>query len=372
MGVKTNTITINGRTYDAVTGKPISDQAKPAAALDRKKHNHSPSDNKSKSRATAPSNAKTKRSLGPPAPLHRTQKSKTLMRQAVKKPAHPVRSISVSGLASQPKHIVVNPDGSTRKKHQTTHAKSPQITKFALSHSVKTRTAAIPVVPAPHHTAPHHTAPHHTESKHAKPEIRHSYDISTTPPAPVVKKDSVPLKELHKDLFETALQGSKSHTASKHHSHRTTRKQRYVRIGASALAVFLLLAFAAYRNAPSIALKRASGIIGFSARIPGYRPSGFSSAGPIRYEPGNVTINYRSNSDDRAYTVSQSEAKVNDSVLGLHLESGNEYREIKVKGTTGYTYNGSNLTWVKDGVLYTIEGDSQLSTEQLVKIANSL
>jgi hypothetical protein len=42
------------------------------------------------------------------------------------------------------------------------------------------------------------------------------------------------------------------------------------------------------------------------------------------------------------------------------------------KGLTIYMYDGSHATWVNQGVWYTIEGDSLLDTEQLLRIATSL
>jgi len=37
-----------------------------------------------------------------------------------------------------------------------------------------------------------------------------------------------------------------------------------------------------------------------------------------------------------------------------------------------YVYNGSNATWINNGVRYTIEGDSSLSIDQLLKITASI
>jgi hypothetical protein len=179
-----------------------------------------------------------------------------------------------------------------------------------------------------------------------------------------------PLREIHKDLFETAIQKADTHKTKKLRARHSSR--RIIRLGASALTVVALLAFFAYQNIPNLALKRASGTIGFNARIPGYQPAGFGLSGPVNYERGRVTINFKSNSDSRAYTITQLATHNTDQSLINTFLRNRTYQTVNVNQQTGFVYDGSNMTWIRNGVWYNIEGSSFLSADQLVHIASSL
>jgi hypothetical protein len=52
-------------------------------------------------------------------------------------------------------------------------------------------------------------------------------------------------------------------------------------------------------------------------------------------------------------------------------KAGDNYITYNERGLTIYTYN-SNAAWVNNGVLYTIDGDAPLSSDQIRRIATSL
>lgn len=368
MRVKKNTITINGRTYDSSTGVPVDGHTiiRPTPSPVAKK----PDTTRSQSKRIPVSSGEHKPSKAHSVGVsvgRKPDKSQTLMRTTVKRPASAkAPAHSVAGLTSQPKRIVVSVKGSAEKKQTIhSHTKSPLVSKFGPSThhtSVTPKVKHIPVAKAPSHRVPS-----------ANIAAKGTYDISNTPPAPVVHSRT-PLKELHRDLFETALEGATSHKAKqlkKPKVHRS-RAARLSRIGASALTVLLLVAFFGYQNAPRIALMRASNTIGFDARVPGYSPAGFRQSGPILYSSGKVSISFRSNTDSRQYNVTQVSTDMDSKSLATSYLQGKDYQKVSSGGHASYIYDQSNITWVKNGVWYNVTSNTSFSEDQLVNIASSL
>ena len=113
---------------------------------------------------------------------------------------------------------------------------------------------------------------------------------------------------------------------------------------------------------------------GFDAKMPGYSPSGFSFNGPINYTAGQVQISFKSNTDDRNYNVTQTASNWNsDALLANYiLDEEKQYQTYLDKGRTLYIYDGSNATWVDNGVWYQVEGESAMTTDQLIRLASSM
>lgn len=143
---------------------------------------------------------------------------------------------------------------------------------------------------------------------------------------------------------------------------------------AGALAIVLLAGFFAYQNIPNISMRVAASRAGFSAKMPGYQPSGFALQGPINYKPGQISLSFKSNSDDRAFNVSQQVSGWNSEALADNYLAANnkEYQTYQDKGRTIYLYDNSRATWVSGGIWYEVDGNGILSSEQLIRVANSL
>lgn len=367
MRAKTNTITINGRTYNIATGQSVdghhsgrhSEVIKPTVVAPTRKHatplkSATPKPTSKKIRITDQSEKSTSggQHIVVRVGGRQPERSKTLMRRAVKKPDQKHSAHAVASLVKQPEHLVFHKGvARERQARATTHTKSELVHKFAPRNTISRVTAHVPVAPAPEHVSQ-----------------KAAYDISNTPPTPLVE-DSRPLREVHRDLFDQAIQTATSHTAKKHASPKKHRRAARFALGAASLVV--LAVFFAYQNAPNFALKRASSTIGFTASMPGYRPSGFRT-GPVQYEPGKVTIDFRSNSDSRAYTITQSTAYFNTQALQNNYLKGKSYETVQNGGQVSFLYGNANLTWVRNGIWYNIQGDSQLSRDQLLRVANSL
>lgn len=360
---KTNTITINGRIYDAATGKAVSTPHATVVTPLRSKHTKSaghripvsvikPSTTPAPTPSTTPAKKAARTHASENAARH-AERSQTLMRHVVKKPSTTKAAHAVAASTAQPGRIIVQ-NGSVRQREERAKIlnKSSHISKFAPGSSITKVTAHVPVA----------AAPKVTKAK--------TYDIANTPPTPIVIPANKPLRELHRDLFETAMHNSNSHTAKKHVIHK--RRHKAARLTVAAASLLLLVGFFAYQNAPNLALKRASSTIGFTASIPTYQPSGFRRSGPVQYQPGKVTISFRSNSDSRAYTITQASSSVNDQTIRSRFLKDQNYQTLTANGQTSYLYGADNLTWVRNGIWYTIDGDSALSKDQLLNIASSL
>jgi hypothetical protein len=145
-------------------------------------------------------------------------------------------------------------------------------------------------------------------------------------------------------------------------------------LAATSLVALLIVGYVVYLNVPNMALRVAAREAGFDARMPGYKPTGFRFGGPITYEPGQITINFNSNTDERSFSIAQRETNWDSqSLLDNYVAStGGLYQTYQDRGLTIYVYDGSNATWVNGGIWYTIEGQSLLNAEQLIKIAGSI
>ena len=139
-------------------------------------------------------------------------------------------------------------------------------------------------------------------------------------------------------------------------------------------SVLILGGYFAYNNVPNLAMRVASARSGISGSMPGYQPSGFSLGGPIEYKTGQISISFKSNSDNRSYTVTQRNSDWNsETLLENHVAMGKrQYQTFQDKGKTIYMYDGDSASWVDNGVWYEIDGNTSLNTDQVLRIANSL
>lgn len=353
--VGANTIVINGKHYDAKTGRLVSVASKA---------NHSKKPAPIKQNGTA-LDGFSRRTSSPVPTAHtvhaKTEKSKTLRRDAVRKPSVPkVHAKTTPAHKTSPHTQASRQHGATAKDHEraeraATVPKSSLISRFGAS--------------VPLHKPTHKTIAHVPVAQ--APSI-------TTHSAPPI---SVPLGL--PNPFDNALQNATSHeqplrnhkTSKRHKIAKALRiSPRGVSLGSFVLAGLLLGGFFVYQNIPNLAMRVAAARSGVSAALPGYKPGGFAMAGPITYSPGKISISYRSTTDERAYQVTQSRSEWdNETLLDKFVSADRRiYQTYQDKGKTIYIYNGSNATWVDNGVWYQVEGASSLNSDQLLRIANSL
>jgi hypothetical protein len=330
------TIRLNGKLYDASTGKIVSsaDQARHSV------HRHTAKDVHS-----------------------RTQSAKTLMRSAVKKPVIRVSAPKRSH-ASSPA-AVTSPIATPTSIYQSREARAKRISQSHLIRrfnstynqrpGVATRSEALSVRPAPAAPITHHTTP------------------------PVI--DLAPSSEAN--FFASALNGAKAvRTEPTHHkeklrSHMAKPKRtkaKAITITASIMSVMVFGGFFLWQNSSNVEFRMAASRAGIQASLPKYRPSGFSMTGPVEFAPGQVKVSFSSGGDERKFSITQQSSSWNSDALKETVSAAapGGYETRQTKGKTVYIFNGSNATWVDGGIWYQIESNSGLDTSQLLNIAASM
>lgn len=127
-----------------------------------------------------------------------------------------------------------------------------------------------------------------------------------------------------------------------------------------------------YLNLPSLSIRVAASQAGVDASYPTYQPSGYSFTGPVAFSPGEVRVNFASNTNDYDYSlVQRASSWDSQAVLDNYVTKETEqYATLQERGLTIYLME-NKAAWVNGGVFYTIEGDAPLSSEQIQKIASS-
>ncbi len=319
---KSNIIKINGRHYDADSGELITTTAAATPAAGHVVHD-----------VIKPPEAAGRRSPQP---------AKTLMRTSVKKPASsagkPLRvqaqvdAAAVSFSAPQP---VLGPTDTKRLQHAKRVAKSDLISRFGAP--VKSGAATSALAPA-----------------------------AAEPAAP----------NANADLLQHGLEQATSHQQpALKHVRRDTRKRRVTTTAAVAAGVVALLALFTTQNLNSVRLQMASAKAGFSAALPGYKPSGFR-LGQLSYSAGVVAFNYVSNSDqDRRFLVIEKASSWDSQALRDSFvvpTVGQNYQAVQAAGQTYYLYGSQSVTWVSGGVWYQVQSKDALGNQQLIDLAKSL
>ena len=361
MGNKQNFIEINGKRYDAVTGVLIHpNEATPVPKPIQPVHHQPVVDGfvrrAKNTSAVRPTTSTTGKHPGPSL-----QKSKTLMRSAVKKPVvlqkktvTPPPTVPLPTQKTAFGSVVITPRVATAPAQRQQHASDIQ--KSSLIHKFG-------------------------EAKLPAPIVKKITPLEVRPAPALVVQPTAPSKSA--DLLERALEAAQSHNEPfyDHKKPLHTRISRKIGLSSRALAIsttvvagLLLGGFYAYQNVPNLAMRVAATRAGFAASMPGYSPAGFSFNGPVQYTAGQVVVSFKSNTDERNYKLTQQTSTwTSDSLLNNYVvASGKEYQTYQDRGRTIYIYDGSNATWVNGGIWYQIDGKSSMSSDQLAKIASSL
>ncbi len=382
MGKQKNTITLNGKVYDAKSGGLLNSRQSGSAShkkqpktIDGVYQNPasklSPATQKITVQAedanTTPHRHKPLTARGTHHNHRKQERAKTLMRTAVKKPVA-LRPGKISTVVADTKALHSAAFALSIKKHISEDRvkragevpKSRFIKRFTAVEETPvtiSKTDHIPVKKPPQEPIFYH---HEAIIKNSLPE---------------------PAKPAEK-LFAEALSKAVSHEQSepkKARKHRVAKrlglKPRVANTLAVLATVFALGGFVAYQNTANIAMRVASAKSGIDGSLPGYQPAGFALNRDIQTSPGKIVINFSSNSDDRAFTITESASNWNNDTLldSFVLTSGQSYEKLETDaGQTVYKYGDANATWIDGGIWYRIDGNSALTSNQLVQIAKSL
>ncbi len=378
MGNPKNVIALNGKIYDVVTGaftgklpdfskihKPTSkiksaqkqghSKTIDGVVIPDKAHNHKPH-SKAQSHSRHSSRHLTHR---------QPQHAKTLMRSTVKKPvlAKPtVKKVSGPIASTQATSSGISGRSVQRARRATLVKKSKDVVRFATAQSqVVKRMVPLSV-----------KSPGHSRSG------KHRSSTSSAATAEVIAKPFIRAKSSsfakHPKISEVRpIEAKKPKVASKSLTKKITPLKKSTKIILSLIIVILLAATLVWYFLPELKIRFASIQAGFSASLPTYQPAGFNRQA-INYKNGEVTLEYKSSSNNRGFAIKQTASSWNSETLLANIVKPKQkpYQSYQEQGKTIYIYDGANATWVSGGVLYQVAGNSNLNNNQLLNIANSL
>jgi hypothetical protein len=295
----------------------------------------------------------------------------------VVKPAHhAARSVGSHAVHKKPSKShtlsrahVSTPEGHDKAKSKTAPSKKtvpthPMVRRFSdvkpasnlhAKHHIKKETPR-PIAHPMQKAVAHRTKPSHPAHHAPKPRPAHT-------PAKVTKQHAI----------EKALQNAAPAHAHKKRSF-AIRHPRLASAGTASLAIVLMAGYFTYINLPSLSVRVAAAQAGIDASYPGYQPAGYGIKGPVAYDNGEVSISFKSNTNPHQFSVNQSKSSWDSSALLANYvmpQSSGDYISYSDSGLTIYAY-GTQAAWVNGGILHTIEGDANLSGEQIRRIATSM
>lgn len=371
MNKNISVIEINGNRYDAVTGqligavKRVADQVKKRTTepiIDSVRHQASKSKELGKhihqTARTAASAKSLKRQVKHSAQhVHqKTQRSHTLMRNAVTKPdvSKPLPGNTASRATN---HVMTR---LSRAKSVSQHA---EVARFGHLAKNTHRLVVGEVLPRRH-------------TKPTQPANTKAVALAHAAPGTVTNASHQQLER----LLDHALAKADAHKQARHRptgfwSH--LKGPRWLTVSVSLFIMLLVGGFLAWHNIPQFSMKIAMLRAHITGSVPGYTPSGFSLKGPIRYADGTVRLDFKANADNtRAFTIQQEASNWDSTSLAANAVPANaQVQTSQVNGKKVYIYSHGDkksATWVNDGTRTTIEDKANLNADQILKIAEGL
>ena len=180
-------------------------------------------------------------------------------------------------------------------------------------------------------------------------------------------------KSARKQTLTDQLVKTNDNDSDKVESKHGRRKFRLSTIFATAGAMAVVAGLGIYMAMPTISVKMAASKAGLTTNTP-YIPSGFTIDGEVASADGHMTINYRSKNGGDGYSVT---IKENDTDTQGSLRRriadlySNGYRTEQSGDKTLLRYDGK-VTWLDDGIEYTINTNNYLDTDEITSIVDSL
>lgn len=327
---------------------------------------------------------------------HAPQKATTLMRSAVKKPKIIAESVIKARMRTDiltkiPLQTVVakmsyNQMNPVRTRHAARMIQSPSVSRYhtspvtAITAPTETNklsgTVAKPTPRANSTTRPLKSSVTYADQFRVDSPSYSNYNKNSNNGLlqSNVKPNRLPHKPYQPDIFEQALADAKSHEQTYTQIIAPPKKRGlWLRLVGGSLVALLMVGALAYHSSPDLSLRLASYKSGLHAKMPSAEPSGFSF-GYLSYEPGNVVVNYLSPSDSRQFNIKQKASSWDSqALLSNFVSSANSaYKTYQRAGRTVYLMNNNTATWVDSGVWYTVDGNSSLSSTQLLDVATSM
>lgn len=146
-----------------------------------------------------------------------------------------------------------------------------------------------------------------------------------------------------------------------------------MKVGAAVIAIAIMGGLVWVQNSPKLAFRSAANQAGIQASLPTYVPSSYRQAGPAQVAPGQLTLSFQSTNGDDSMKITQRRTNWDSNSLRENYVSrqSDEFVAVQGQGLTIYLYQ-DRASWVNHGVWYTVSGTSQLSREQVLKVAYGL
>lgn len=282
--------------------------------------------------------------------LHQApQKTRTLMRQAVKKPL----KTTIDSTKQLKSPIKTDPARELRAKTVGLHSK---VNRFGLMPNA--------VKPQPLKMV-------------AKVVARPRSDHAVAPARVPSMVTSASHQHLERLLDEALVQADahKHILKSSGRTRRLKRTHKWLILGLVSLAIIVVAAILVWENLPSVAMRVADLRAHVAASVPAYTPPDYSFAGPVSYHGGAVTMIYKNkvNSGLKFSLTQQSSSWDSRSLEANYLPPNTSVQTSQVNGTTVYIYGSAgNAAWVNNGVFYSLKNRAHLTSDQVLKIVQSL
>ena len=373
MAKSVSVIEVNGNRYDAVTGQVLGAAKKMAAqvknpasgvidGLVRKPALSIVSSVKPGLNSVRPDRSNLRQRYKSAPGRRQTQRSQTLMRSLVSKPSGVIKKADSAAKFYKSRTAEISPVRASRAK---TVAKNAKVEHFGKS------------------------APKNPESFTRPRLVSRSSDraLVTLPQAKPMKAVAAPLPSMVTSVSHQNLERLLDHALMQADAHKMALRARakgwrrvmlapkWLSIGATSVAFALLVGFFAWQNIPQVSIRLANARAHVSASVPAYTPMGYGVTGPIKADSNQVTINYKAASQNKGgYAITQQASNWDSSSVAANaVPSGTQVQSSQVNGTTVYIYGQSNdATWVNHGVLFNLQDKANLSSDQILKIANGL
>jgi len=158
-------------------------------------------------------------------------------------------------------------------------------------------------------------------------------------------------------------------------SKKATKKSKLSKLllGLGIIIVIAIGLLATYYYVPSWSVQLSSMQSGINVGYPSYAPEGFAVKGPVTYDGTKVTMTF-SSSNNQSYTLNQTKSTWDSSALLENVvkpTAKQTYTANQYSGITIYTFENTS-SWVNGGIMYTIESNVPLKSEDVRRIATSM
>lgn len=343
-------VQVNGKSYDAVTGRRITDIIAPA----HKQVKQAPKPKQITVTKQPSVHSQPAHTTATHAKRHAPQSAQTLMRRAVKKPQsglkkqlHVQQELAHTREHAIPvKHVAAHVD-TARARRAKQIEKAQQVHRFHSPAQIPVTFTHVAVQAAPQSVSLH-------EPPIQAPPIQSSNPV---------------------DIFEQAIANATHFVDIAAHKKHFKKKARrhFVTMTAGIAALLAIASFLTYSNTPSLQARMAGVVAGVSTSMPNFTAAGFKYEGVSAH---NERLTYTFRSELATYQLVEQQTNWNGAqmirqVSSVKANGAPNYTELAAGTVTIYKFSDSHATWVKDGTWYQVHGKQPLTDAQLTALATN-